>query len=84
MDTNTQGILTAREEQVLGLLRVGHANKSMARILQISPRTVEVHRMRVMEKFGARNTVDLVVRARDWTPAKIPETDIALNTPLAD
>ena len=40
--------------------------------------------MRVMEKFGARNTVDLVVRARDWTPAKIPETDIALNTPLAD
>jgi two-component system, LuxR family, response regulator FixJ len=52
--------LTARERQVLDLLIAGHANKVIAYKLDISPRTVEVHRGRVMEKMGARNLSDLV------------------------
>jgi len=58
--TENLGALTARERQVLDLLIVGHANKVIAHELDISPRTVEVHRGRVMEKMGARNLSDLV------------------------
>ena len=52
--------LTAREREVLGLLAVGESNKSIALELGISPRTVEIHRARVMEKLEARNLADLV------------------------
>jgi len=38
----------------------GASNKEAGRILGISPRTVEVHRARIMEKLGARNAADLV------------------------
>ncbi len=53
-------LLTARERQVLNLLIIGHANKVIAHELQISPRTVEVHRGRVMEKMGVRNLSGLI------------------------
>ena len=52
--------LTAREREVLGLLAAGESNKSIAFELGISPRTVEIHRARVMEKLKARNLADLV------------------------
>lgn len=53
-------LLTPREHEVLGLITAGASNKEAGRRLGISPRTVEVHRARIMEKLGARNTVDLV------------------------
>jgi two-component system response regulator FixJ len=53
-------LLTPREYQVLELIAKGASNKEAGRHLGISPRTIEVHRARVMEKLGARNTVDLV------------------------
>jgi two-component system, LuxR family, response regulator FixJ len=52
--------LTAREMDVLDEIARGLSNKEAGRILGISPRTVEVHRARVMEKLGARNTADLM------------------------
>lgn len=52
--------LTARERQVLQLVTEGHSNKEAGRELGISPRTIEVHRARVMKKLGARNTADLL------------------------
>jgi FixJ family two-component response regulator len=52
--------LTEREQQVLDLVVEGKSNKDAARELKISPRTVEVHRARVMEKVGATNTATLV------------------------
>lgn len=52
--------LTPREREVLQLITNGMSNKEAGRELDISPRTVEVHRSRVMEKLGARNTADLV------------------------
>ena len=52
--------LTPRERQVLQLITNGQSNKEAGRELGISPRTIEVHRARVMEKLGARNTADLM------------------------
>lgn len=52
--------LTPREREVLQLISSGQSNKEAGRELGISPRTVEVHRARVMEKLGAKNTADLM------------------------
>lgn len=52
--------LTPREGEVLELITSGRSNKEAGKLLGISPRTVEVHRARVMEKLGARNTADLM------------------------
>lgn len=52
--------LTRREREVLQLITNGQSNKEAGRELGISPRTIEVHRARVMEKLGARNTADLM------------------------
>ncbi|MBU6297885.1 MAG: response regulator transcription factor [Alphaproteobacteria bacterium] len=52
--------LTERERQVLELIVAGKANKVIAYELSISPRTVEIHRSRVMEKMDAGNLADLV------------------------
>jgi len=53
-------LLTRREREVLQEITGGASNKEAGRILGISPRTVEVHRARIMEKLGARNAADLV------------------------
>ena len=52
--------LTARERDVLERIARGASNKEAGRELGISPRTIEVHRARVMEKLGAKNTADLM------------------------
>ena len=54
------GLLTPREREVLDRVIAGASNKEAGRTLGISPRTVEVHRARVMDKLGAKNTADLV------------------------
>lgn len=54
------GQLTPREREVLEQITGGASNKEAGRTLGISPRTVEVHRARIMEKLGARNAADLV------------------------
>ncbi len=52
--------LTPRERQVLDMVVEGKANKVIAIDLDVSQRTVEVHRANVMEKMGARSLADLV------------------------
>ena len=51
--------LTEREREVMHLVLSGRPNKLIADELQISVRTVEVHRARVFDKMGARSAVDL-------------------------
>ena len=52
--------LSARERQVVELMVSGKSNKAIARLLTISPRTVEIHRMKAMAKLGAQNASDAV------------------------
>lgn len=52
------GALTAREREVLEGLAKGLPNKSIAYDLDISPRTVEVHRANLMAKLGVRSLSD--------------------------
>jgi len=54
------GRLTPRERDVFHQLIVGHPNKVIAYNLNISARTVEIHRARVMEKMQVRNLPELV------------------------
>jgi two-component system, LuxR family, response regulator FixJ len=53
-------VLTKRECEVLREIAAGASSKEAGRILGISPRTVEVHRARIMDKLGARNAADLM------------------------
>jgi two-component system response regulator FixJ len=53
-------LLTPREGEVLAQIASGSSNKEAGRVLGISPRTIEVHRARIMEKLGAKNAADLV------------------------
>ncbi len=53
-------LLSPRERQVLDQLIIGHQNKMIAYELGISPRTVEIHRSRVMAKMQAKNLSQLV------------------------
>jgi DNA-binding NarL/FixJ family response regulator len=58
--------LSPREREVLGLLVAGKPNKLIARDLGLSPRTVEVHRARLMARLGVGSlaeAVRLAVRA---------------------
>jgi len=52
--------LTPREADVLACLVAGDLNKVAAHKLGISPRTVELHRARIMEKAQVRSLADLV------------------------
>jgi len=51
--------LTTREKEVLKLLLEGLTNKAIARQLDISPRTVEVHRRNLLRKFDASSVTEL-------------------------
>jgi FixJ family two-component response regulator len=52
--------LTAREREILALLAAGHQNREIATRLEISPRTVEVHKARIMEKLECHSLAELI------------------------
>lgn len=56
-------LLTEREKEILQLLAEGRSNKECARLLGISPYTVETHRTRLMQKLDLHSTADLVLYA---------------------
>lgn len=52
--------LTPREKEIMDMMIEGHANKVIAIDLDISQRTVEIHRSRVMHKMGTHSLAHLV------------------------
>lgn len=75
--------LTARERQVVRLTAQGLTTPEVARILWLSPRTVETHRANAMRKLGVRRVADLVriaVRgclAADGAPSPVSGGSVA-------
>lgn len=52
-------LLTSREREVAACLAAGDCNKTIARKLAISDKTVQVHRHNAMEKLGVHSTAEI-------------------------
>lgn len=52
--------LTEQEKKIVAALCDGKTNAEVATALQLSPRTVETYRMRIMEKLGLKHVAQLV------------------------
>ncbi len=52
--------LTPRQAQILALIWAGRQNSAIAAQLQLSCRTIEVHRYQLMKKMGASNVAQLL------------------------
>jgi two-component system response regulator NreC len=57
--------LTARENDVLRLLALGHTNSEVAELLHLSVRTIETHRANMQSKLGSTSRAELVRHALD-------------------
>lgn len=55
--------LSIREKEVVKLICKELTNQEIAEKLSLSPRTIESHRQRILDKIGAKNTVGLVIFA---------------------
>jgi DNA-binding NarL/FixJ family response regulator len=58
--TQSEGVLTSREREVVKLIAEGFSNKTAALHLKVSIKTVESHRATAMRKLGTSSTADLV------------------------
>jgi len=57
--------LTDRECRVLELLAAGHANKEIARLLEVSPNTIKTHIANLFEKLAVERRTQAVQKARE-------------------
>lgn len=57
--------LTAREREILTLVDAGKSNRSIAKTLVISERTVESHVSSILNKFGAATRAELIARPKE-------------------
>jgi DNA-binding NarL/FixJ family response regulator len=60
------GTLTWRERQILRLVAQGYANGEVASLLGISAKTVDTHRMRIMEKLNLHSRAELTRYALEY------------------
>lgn len=70
-DTSKGPKLTPRERDVLLLLSQGQTSKEMARVLELSPRTVEDVRARLLKKFKVKNVAVLLARLTGHRVSKL-------------
>ena len=62
-DVPAQWALSEREQEVMEALKRGESNKEIARELNITERTVKAHVSAILEKAGARDRIDLILKA---------------------
>jgi two-component system secretion response regulator SsrB len=62
-EENDGDLLTPRQSDILRLVSIGHTNREIAEMLEISVRTVEVHRFNLMRRLNVRNVAQLLRRA---------------------
>jgi DNA-binding NarL/FixJ family response regulator len=62
-EENDGHLLTPRQSDILRLVSIGHTNREIAEMLEISVRTVEVHRFNLMRRLSVRNVAQLLRRA---------------------
>ena len=53
-------LITPREKEVFDVLALGKSHREIGELLKISPRTVEVHKGRVLEKLGIKTLADIL------------------------
>jgi DNA-binding NarL/FixJ family response regulator len=79
--------LTTRQQEIIKALRLGHANKVIARRLNISEATVKIHVRQIMRKLGVRNRTQVALSAvglreeEDAPAAGERDGDAALGRP---
>jgi PAS domain S-box-containing protein len=54
--------LTVREREIVRQLAAGQSTKEIARALNVSPRTIDGHRARIMNKVGAKSATEMITR----------------------
>ncbi len=62
---NSSSLLTRRERQILQLIVEEHTNQDIADKLHVSVRTVDSHRLSLLNKLDAKNTAGLVRKAME-------------------
>lgn len=60
--------MTDREKDVFILIKKGLTSKECAAVLNISVRTVEIHRANIIQKYQVKNIVELVYRIKKSNP----------------
>lgn len=63
--------LSRRQVQILTLIADGCSGKEIARMLSVSPRTVESHVQRLFDRHGVRNRAGLVAK---WMEEAVPDS----------
>jgi DNA-binding NarL/FixJ family response regulator len=61
--TDSAGMLTNREQEVVALIAEGYRTREMAQLLSVSHKTVERHRTNLMRKLGVRSATGVVAYA---------------------
>lgn len=64
VEENLRRRLTSREIEVLSLIAAGNASKNVARMLEISKRTVDFHLANIYTKLDANNRVQAINNAK--------------------
>jgi len=59
-NTKRRAELTSRQKEILQLIAEGKSPKEIAAILNVSPRTIEFHKYRIMETVGVRTVAELI------------------------
>ncbi|HLH27209.1 MAG TPA: helix-turn-helix transcriptional regulator [Chloroflexota bacterium] len=57
--------LTAREQEVLRLVMLGHGNADIAATLSVTRRTVEAHVTQLLQKLGVKSRAQAILRAQE-------------------